>query len=689
MPAISDQRPQERDSPAPRRGAVQRSWSSSPSSRARAAPSCAPRCKQHPHRCGRRPVVPGTEKGGTAIIDKREMQFLCPAGDDSCSMDNAAYEQLKVGARRLGDAPTTSSRRHHQPGNVRRRDRRASDARPRSSSPSARPSPASRRPGVGRPQAGHARDRQGHPGAAVRQPRRTAQGRHPHRRIHHPGLSTSAAEDDMVHTGLAQARERTLTPAPRGGCEGSRAAQGRGRPARGPRSVRLVVGQRGRRTSRPRSMGARRLRQGLDPLERMPGSTAPCCGWPASSGWTGPTCPAARGQLRAVELAKRFSSEDSGRFGNGLLSAIKRRPSSAGWAEGWRWFLRPWQPADPEALLAASLDPDMHSVDVHSPARWLGRRRGPLDRRDGQLRRRGPGSRSGRRRGDRRGDGCWARWAPRSWPGHRPSDGGCWPAAGCEALPPGRCGCSSPGCWAADAWPTELVADIDRAESGVTRHRPPRRLRARARPHARPRLARRARLAPTPPRQLARLARPAAPDFTDSPTSPATAGSADAEMPLLRYLVAAVRATGGVPDISLAEAASGARMLFAGHLIGRIEPSQTSCLHALTSSPAPGARRRWPPCAPMPHTSPPSSSPSTPEHDGHAHILMRTKQNKSPAQQPLGTRSTHGADPQVSTTPTPSGPRQQNTLHGLADQAGRCCWQWGESTARQQKPASL
>ena len=56
----------------------------------------------------------------------------------------------------------------------------------------------------GRPQAGHARDRARRAGAAVREPRRPHQGRHPLGRVHHPRLMVSLATERRA------ARERAL-----------------------------------------------------------------------------------------------------------------------------------------------------------------------------------------------------------------------------------------------------------------------------------------------------------------------------------------------------------------------------------------------------------------------------------------------------------------------------------------------
>ena len=128
------------------------------------------------------------EKVEQAVIDKREMQFLYRDGADFVFMDN---DELRPddGRRRprsvdaanyIVDGATVDAadvRREivgtDLPASVELNDRRH---RARHAG----------RPRVRRPQAGHARDRARRAGAAVRQPRRPHQGRHPLGRVHHP-----------------------------------------------------------------------------------------------------------------------------------------------------------------------------------------------------------------------------------------------------------------------------------------------------------------------------------------------------------------------------------------------------------------------------------------------------------------------------------------------------------------------
>ena len=128
-----------------------------------------------------------------AILNRKDMQFLYRDGDDYVFMNNETYEQMHVAPVALGDAADYMVERHDRPGRLLpgrdhlRRDPgvgRADDRRDRARSAG--------RPCVGRPQAGDARDRQGRPGAAVRQDRRPRQGRHPHAATTSPGCGPMA-----------------------------------------------------------------------------------------------------------------------------------------------------------------------------------------------------------------------------------------------------------------------------------------------------------------------------------------------------------------------------------------------------------------------------------------------------------------------------------------------------------------
>ena len=123
-----------------------------------------------------------------AIVDKRDMQFLYTDGDDYVFMDTHSYDQTNVPRSRWATPPTTWWRpmvamiAMFEGEVVQRRDPRLGGAHHQRDR-----ARGAGRSGLRRPQAGHPRDRQGHPGAAVRQHRRQGAGRHPLRRLHHPG----------------------------------------------------------------------------------------------------------------------------------------------------------------------------------------------------------------------------------------------------------------------------------------------------------------------------------------------------------------------------------------------------------------------------------------------------------------------------------------------------------------------
>ena len=57
-------------------------------------------------------------------------------------------------------------------------------------------------------------------------------------------------------------------------------------------------------------------------LERMPASTGPCCASAVFELLHRPDVPTGAVIAEAVALAKEFSTDDSGRFVNGVLSAV-------------------------------------------------------------------------------------------------------------------------------------------------------------------------------------------------------------------------------------------------------------------------------------------------------------------------------------------------------------------------------
>ena len=201
------------------------------------------------------------------MIDKREMQFLYRDGDDYVFMDNESYEQLHVapvGARPT--PPTTSSTA--PPSSL----QMYGDEIVGSDLPAAvELNVTETEPGVQGDRVSGARKPATletglvRAGAAVREPGRPHQGRHPHRRVHHPGLGVSLADRAARR---ARARPR---PALRGRDQGHHGRRGARRPAGRPRTtsptalVTAVDEHRRPHRRPPRSASPR-----AGPLSRMP-----------------------------------------------------------------------------------------------------------------------------------------------------------------------------------------------------------------------------------------------------------------------------------------------------------------------------------------------------------------------------------------------------------------------------------
>ena len=124
-----------------------------------------------------------------AIVDRQDMQFLYRDGDDYVFMNTTTYDQMHVPPAALGEAADYLVEQAVAQIALYQGEIIGVEI-PASVELTDRPDRAGRagRPRVRRPQAGRAGDRQGGPGAAVRRDRRPGQGRHPHRRLHHPRL---------------------------------------------------------------------------------------------------------------------------------------------------------------------------------------------------------------------------------------------------------------------------------------------------------------------------------------------------------------------------------------------------------------------------------------------------------------------------------------------------------------------
>ena len=260
-----------------------------------------------------------------AIVDRQDMQFLYKDGDDYVFMNTSTYDQMNVPTTALGEAADYLTEQMiaqialyqgeiigvEIAASVELTDRRDRAGR-------------AGRPGVGRPQAGDARDRQGPPGAAVRRARRQDQGRHPHRRLHHPRLTqgdhrTMAAmprPDDR-----SDARERALYLLYEAYSKGITPADALALQVLEPDelTVLLVTGVGDHVEQLDAAIAARA--KGWT-LARMPVLDLNVLRLGAFELAHRPDVPFAVAIDEAVELAKRFSTDDSGKFVNGVLSAL-------------------------------------------------------------------------------------------------------------------------------------------------------------------------------------------------------------------------------------------------------------------------------------------------------------------------------------------------------------------------------
>ena len=268
------------------------------------------------------------EKVEQAIIDKREMQFLYREGADYVFMDNETYDQLHVAADSARRRGRTTSRRA-TPRCCRCTTTRssASTCPPRSSS-----SVTETEPGMqGDRVSGARKPATLETGLVVQVPlfverRRAGQGRHPHRRV--PDARLSAV--DGRHGDAA---------AKRGSGPSASAYELELRDLARRRAARRAAGRRPTSTRERLVRGVDEHHDEIDALlaqvlralgarahaGRRPRRAAPRH---ATSSAGSPTSPTAVVITEAVELAKQYSTKDSGRFVNGLLARIaEERPA--------------------------------------------------------------------------------------------------------------------------------------------------------------------------------------------------------------------------------------------------------------------------------------------------------------------------------------------------------------------------
>ena len=262
------------------------------------------------------------EKVDRATLNKREMQFLYREADDYVFMDNTSYEQLNVGPAALGAAAGYLVESMSAV-LVMFEDEIIDVELPAAVELAV----AETEPGVQGDRVSGARkpatpgDRQGHPGAAVRGHRRPHQGRHPLGRLPDPGLRGSAAVPSAGASTRRQARERALGLLYEAESKGQSArAVVDAQPAPpDPFAVDVAVGV-AEHASEIDGL-IRRFSRGWT-LERMPVVDRLLLQMGSYELLHRPDVPVPAVISEAVELAKRFSTDDSSRFVNGVLARI-------------------------------------------------------------------------------------------------------------------------------------------------------------------------------------------------------------------------------------------------------------------------------------------------------------------------------------------------------------------------------
>ena len=263
------------------------------------------------------------EKVEQAIIDKREMQFLYREGDDYVFMDNETYDQLHVAPDRARRRRRTTSRRATPPS-----CRCTSDEIVGVELPAAvELTVTETEPGMqGDRVSGARKPATLETGLVVQVPLfvehgdrvkvDTRSGEYLTRRVSDPAISVERRRE---------ARERALALLYEAEAKGVSPSRGR------------WPGSRCRPTpSRPTSSAASgdteaqideliaRVARGLDRSSACRRSTARCCGSACYELLTRPDVPTAVVSTRRSSWPSRFSTEDSGRFVNGVLSKLAK-----------------------------------------------------------------------------------------------------------------------------------------------------------------------------------------------------------------------------------------------------------------------------------------------------------------------------------------------------------------------------
>ena len=243
----------------------------------------------------------------------------------TCSWTPTTYDQLHVAAgrprrrRRLpGRAVDRAASRSTRARSCRSRSRRRSSSTITETEPGIQ---GDRVSGARKPAT--LETGQGGAGAAVRQHGRPGQGRHPHRRLHHPGLRCPL--DDGLgpsRTSAPTARERALILLYEAESKGIAPTDVLDAQVLGSRRSHAPFSFEVWRPTGPQLDAAdRRTRRGLD-AGADAGDRPQRAADRRIRAARRPDVPVAVVIDEAVELAKRFSTDDSGRFVNGVLSAL-------------------------------------------------------------------------------------------------------------------------------------------------------------------------------------------------------------------------------------------------------------------------------------------------------------------------------------------------------------------------------
>jgi len=270
------------------------------------------------------------EKLDQAMIDKRDMQFLYRDADDYVFMDNESYEQLHVPPAALNDAV------HYIVDGSTVTLMMYGDEIVGSDLPAAvelniaetEPGVQGDRPRLRCPQAGHVGDWSRAPGAAVRGARRPRQGRHSHRRVHHPSVTMSLATERRA------ARERALGLLYEAEAKGTTGAEVLAAlPVAADDFAAALVLAVDEHRERIDALLERYAKDWT--LARMPALDRAALRMGSAELIARLDVPTGVVLAETVELASRFSTDGSGRFVNGLLARVAQevRPDATAVAQ--------------------------------------------------------------------------------------------------------------------------------------------------------------------------------------------------------------------------------------------------------------------------------------------------------------------------------------------------------------------